>query len=78
MNFFNIINKFEIIISYIMNLFTNLHNPIPIYISNFYKCVCIYIHTHMHNILIYILIKPYNLKFVHEHIIIVEFGSIAK
>ena len=49
-----------------MNLFTNLHNPIPIYISK------------IHNILIYILIKPYNLKFVHEHIIIVEFGSIAK
>ena len=37
-------------------------------------CVCIYIHTHIHNILIYILIKPYNLEFVHEHIIIFEFG----
>ena len=41
-------------------------------------CVCVYIHIHIHNILIYILIKPYNLKFVHEHIIIAEFGSIAK
>ena len=40
--------------------------------------MCIYIYTHRdtrtHNILIYILIKPYNLEFVHEHIIIFECG----
>ena len=37
-------------------------------------CIYIHIYTHIHNILIYILIKPYNLEFVHEHIIIFEFG----
>ena len=41
--------------------------------KNLSSTMCIYIHTHTHNILIYILIKPYNLEFVHEHIIIFEF-----